>query len=398
MRFRLALIAFALTLPLHTALGVDQEHRAEARAMVNKSLAWLRARQDGATGAWGLNPAPNAPQFPAITALALNALLLDPRTDHRDRAVSSAVSYLLSHRQPDGGIYDRVLPSYNTAISVSALARVRTPEAASAVLAAQDFLRSLQWSEDSIGDASKDTGKVSRDHPFYGGVGYGGSGRPDNSNLAMFIQAMHDSGVSTEDPAYQRALVFLARTQMLGSVNDMPYAKGSHQGGFIYSTTPDKKPESLGVGESKAGTIEETLDDGTRVSRLRAYGSMTYAGFKSYIYADLPRDDPRVTAAHDWLRRNFTVTENPGVGTDGLYYYYLTMARALDAWGEPVIHTLNPDNSPAESIDWANALIDRLKTLQNDDGSFRSVDDRWMEDNPVLITAYATISLHHAIN
>ena len=47
--------------------------------------------------------------------------------------------------------------------------------------------------------------------------------------------------------------------------------------------------------------------EGGRVSRLRAYGSMTYAGFKSYVYADLPRDDPRVELALGWLRTVTTV-------------------------------------------------------------------------------------------
>jgi hypothetical protein len=37
-----------------------------------------------------------------------------------------------------------------------------------------------------------------------------------------------------------------------------------------------------------------------------------------------------------------------------------------------------------------------LITLQQDDGSFRSVDDRWMEDNLVLITAYALNALSDA--
>ncbi|RMD62558.1 MAG: hypothetical protein D6824_06590, partial [Planctomycetota bacterium] len=232
-------------------------------------------------------------------------------------------------------------------------------------------------------------------HPFYGGVGYGSHGRPDNSNLNMMLQALHDSGLSSEDPAFTRALVFLQRTQMHHLVNDMPYAAGSTQGGFIYSTGPER--DQPGVGESKAGTIVETLDDGTKVSRLRAYGSMTYAGFKSYIYANLSRDDLRVQLAWDWIRRNYTVTENPGVGMQGYYYYLLTFARALDAWGLPTVETLDERGQPLETRDWANDLIDQLATLQNDDGSFRSVASRWMEDNPVLITAYALLALQHAI-
>jgi squalene-hopene/tetraprenyl-beta-curcumene cyclase len=179
---------------------------------------------------------------------------------------------------------------------------------------------------------------------------------------------------------------------MHGDLNDMPYADGSRQGGFIYATSPNK--DNVGGGQSFAGEIEESLDDGTRVSRLRAYGSMTYAGFKSLIYAKLRGDDPRVRAAQEWISRNYTLAENPGLGTDGMYYYYLAFARALDAFGQEQV----PIAEGQETVmrDWANDLIDALAKLQNENGSFRSVDDRWMENDPVLITAYAVIALQHA--
>ena len=60
--------------------------------------------------------------------------------------------------------------------------------------------------------------------------------------------------------------------------------------------------------------------DGKQVPR--SYGSMSYAGLLSYIHADLKKDDPRVTAVYEWLSRNFTLDENPGLGASGLYYYY----------------------------------------------------------------------------
>ncbi len=393
----IALIAAAVCFLSPAAWAIDEEHLVMGREMAAKAEAWLRLEQDVATGGWSVNPTPDAPQLPAITGLVLSGLLMSSSVDATDPAVRRGVDFVLKYRQPDGGIYDRILPSYNTAICLSALAKARTPEASAALIPGREFLKSLQWSEDARTDRTSETGQVQRTHPFYGGVGYGNSGRPDNSNLAMFLQAMHDTGLNPEDPAYARALVFLERTQMLDTVNDMPYADGSKQGGFIYATTPDNKPESLGIGESKAGTIEETLSDGTKASRLRAYGSMTYAGFKGYIYADLKREDPRVKAAYDWVRRNYTLKENPGVGSDGQYYYYVTFSRALKAWGTTTITTLSGDGKPAETRDWANDLIDQLATMQNEDGSFKSVDDRWMENNPVLITAYALIALREAV-
>ena len=58
---------------------------------------------------------------------------------------------------------------------------------------------------------------------------------------------------------------------------------------------------------------------------------MSYAGFKSLVYAGLTKDDPRVKAVLDWVGKNYTVKENPGVGDAGLFYYYHSFASALAA-------------------------------------------------------------------
>jgi squalene-hopene/tetraprenyl-beta-curcumene cyclase len=381
-----------------TALAIDPAHAARAEEMSAKAIAWLRAQQDERTGGWAIPP--EGPVFPAMTGLVLNGMLMEPGIDATDPDVARGLAFILSYAQEDGGIYDQVLANYNTSICLSALARAKTREADRVIPAAQAFLRGLQYGEsaDVTTPAGAETKVVTRDHPFYGGVGYGTHGRPDNSNLNLMLQGLHDSGVEGEDVAFQRALVFLARTQMLDSVNDMPYADMSNQGGFVYATSPDAESVDRLVGQSQAGMIDETLDNGQRVSRLRAYGSMTYAGFKSYLYADLDRDDPRVVAAYQWLKHNYTLEENPGIGTDGMYYYFVTFARAMDAWNDPTIEVTIAGSGDArtETRDWANDLIDRLATLQNDDGSFRSVDDRWMENNPVLITSYALLALQHA--
>lgn len=400
MMTRLA-ITIVLTLAA-AAHAIDEQHRQKAAEMSAKAIAYLRTQQHPERGGWAVNPEGN--QYPAITGLVLIGMLMEPTIDGNDPAVAAGVRFIMSYQQPDGGFYDRILPNYNTAVCVSALSKLKTPESDAAVKQAVLFLRGLQYSEEASGELAQEVMRVGPDHAFYGGVGYGRHGRPDNSNLNMFLQAMHDAGVPSSDPAFQRALVFLSRTQMLDGVNDMPYADGSRQGGFIYSTSESK--DLVGNGQSFAGTIEETLDDGTQVSRLRAYASMTYAGFKSMIYADLPRDDVRVRAAWDWIRANYTLEENPGLATDGLYYYFTTFARALDAWSGPgdsdfidVTGGTGPQTGRGETTrrDWANDLIDRLAALQNEDGSFKTVDDRWMENNPVLTTAYGLIALGHAV-
>lgn len=381
-----------------TALAIDPEHVARAEEMSSKAIAWLRTQQDQEKGGWSIPP--EGPVFPAMTGLVLNGMLMEPGINAADPDVARGLAFILSYAQEDGGIYDDVLANYNTAICLSALARAKTEAAERVIPGAQAFLRGLQYGEsaDVTTPAGTETKVVTKDHPFYGGVGYGSHGRPDNSNLNLMLQALHDSGVPGDDIAFQRALVFLARTQMLDSVNDMPYADMSNQGGFVYATSPNAESVDRLVGQSQAGMIDEALDNGRQISRLRAYGSMTYAGFKSYLYADLTRDDPRVVAAYEWLKQNYTLEENPGIGTDGMYYYFVTFARAMDAWNESTIEVTIRGSGDArtETRDWANDLIDRLATLQNDDGSFRSVDDRWMENNQVLITSYALLALQHA--
>lgn len=388
---------------IERAPTLSPDRALKATAAIAKAEQFLRSRQDKATGGWSVpTPGPDAtkplqPHLPAITALVLKGMLMDPKADPvNDEVLSKGVRYMLGFRQPDGGIYDKLLPNYNTALVLSALSRVKTPEAQAAIRPAQDFLRKVQYSENSDpGAGGNEAPKpIDKDHPFYGGVGYGKHGRPDNSNLNIFIQAMEDSDISPQDESVQRALTFLKRTQMDDRINDMPYAKGSRQGGFVYATVENAQSVDGRAGQSMAGTIEETLSDGTKASRLRCYGSMTYAGFKTYLYAELPRSDARVVAAYDWIRRNYSVDENPGIGTNGVYYYYVLFARALSSWGEPVVKTLDENNTPTGAERrWGDDLVDRLVSLQNEDGSFKSLDKRWMEDNAELITAYALVAL-----
>lgn len=374
------------------ARAIDEARYAKAQEMIEKSIDYLRAQQDADTGGWSIPEGEGRPHLPAITGLVVSGMLMDPGISADDPSVARGVDYLLSFLQPDGGIYDGILASYNTSIAVSALSKVRTPDAESAVRGGVRFIRGLQWGPDAL--SRDDVQKVDEDHPFYGGIGYGRNGRPDNSNLTFMMRALEDAGVSASDPAVERAVKFLERTQMLDEVNDQAYADGSSQGGFVYAT--GATGEQAGEGESKAGEIWESMDDGTRVSRLRAYGSITYAAFKSYLYADLDRDDVRVTAAMDWIRSNYTLEENPGMGEEGLYYYYAMFSRALDAFGATEIAVREGESE--REVDWANDLVDRLAELQEADGSFRPVNDRWMENNRVLITAYCLLALQHAVD
>lgn len=369
------------------AQAISAEHKRRGEVIAQRAMEYLTTRQNMQT--MGFDDDPAAQVLPALTGLVITGFMLDPGVDERHPLVVTGTRYILNHVQPDGGIYKDILPTYNTAICLSALAQVRTPKALEALLNAQKFIKTLQYGDFNPSNPN-DPGfdePIDINHPYYGGVGYGNHGRPDLSNLSFFIQALHDSGVSTNDPAYQRALVFLSRVQMSDEVNEMAYADGSDQGGFIYATVENIESVDGLAGQSMAGTTTETAEDGSEMVRLRAYGSMTYAGFKSLLYANLDRDDPRIVDAWKWIQNNYTLEENPGMGNQGYYYYLCTMSRALDAMG---IEEINGRN-------WREDMIDKIYELQFVSGAFRTLDARWMENNDVLIAAYALIAVQHAL-
>ena len=311
----------------------------------------------------------------ASPRLVLKALIQEPAVGPKHAAVKRGVEFVLKSQRDDGGLYsaEGLLKNYETSVALSMLAVLQDPAYDKPIAALQKFLKDNQWDEGE--------GK-SLDDPFYGGAGYGQGKRPDLSNTQMMLEALRDSGLPKDDPTYKKALIFIQRCQMRGETNDQPFAKGSTQGGFIY--TP------VNGGESKAGNIE--IDARTE---LRCYGSMTYAGFKSMLYAGLTKDDPRVHAALDWICSHWTLEHNPNLpeatSREGLFYYYHVFGRALNAFGESVIR----DQTGREHA-WRQELTEQLAKSQKPDGSWVNDADRWMEGQPALTTAYSLLALQAA--
>ena len=118
---------------------------------------------------------------------------------------------------------------------------------------------------------------------------------------------------------------------------------------------------------------------------------MTYAGLKSMIYAGLSKDDPRVESALGFIRKNYSVDENPGMGQQGLYYYYHTFAKALNLLKVETI-----TDSAGKSHDWRAELVTALSKRQKADGSWTNPADRFLEGDANLVTAYGLLALSHA--
>lgn len=305
----------------------------------------------------------------AVTALSVRAILEHHPQAVNSPAVQKSLQYIESMIRGDGGIYAKgsLYRNYETSVAVGALVQANDGRYDSPLHRAELFLRDLQWDEGE-GIESSDAA--------YGGQGYGTHKRPDLSNTSFFIDALRDLGKGSEDEAIQKALQFTLRTQNLaGHGNDTPHATKIGDGGFYYTPAAG--------GQTKAEVTEN--------GGLRSYGSMTYAGLKSMIYAGLTSDDPRVAAAMTFIRKNYSLTENPGMGQAGLYYYYHTFAKALDASGAEVL-----DDALGTPHAWREELTDKLTELQQTDGSWVNQDnDRWMEGDRQLVTAYALLALAH---
>ncbi len=307
---------------------------------------------------------------PAVTALALNALVKSG-TPADAPAVQKGIDYLLTFAQPDGGIHapDSPVSNYETALAMLALAACnKDGRYDRQIKAAEAYVKGLQW-DDGEGKGRAD--------PAFGGAGYGKKGRPDLSNTQFMIEALRSIGTSENDPAIQKALVFVSRTQnLVGPENTTPFAAKNPDGGFYYTPAAG--------GESQAGTTPE--------GGLRSYGSMTYAGLKSMIFAGLTKDDYRVKAALQWLGKHYTFKENPGMGQAGLFYYFHTAAKSLDVIGE---ETFTDAEGKAHS--WRAELSDEILGRQQPDGSWLNANGRWMEDNPSLVTSYALLALAYCL-
>lgn len=379
MKRSLAIIGCALSLLLVRFSGAQESKSdalAKAQAMIDRGLNYLKTQQKE-DGGWQ-----NPKEPPGITALVLRAFVSDKRYTLKDDFVKKGYDHLLSYQKPDGGIYQDMLANYNTAIAASALAAADDPSLNDRLQKAVAWMKKTQWIEGATGPKGETV--KDRSNSWYGGFGYNRHSRPDLSNSHFAIEALHDAGLKPGDAAYEKAIVFLARCQNFSETNDQPWS--GNDGGFIYSPADGGDSEA----ESYVGP------DGKKM--WRSYGSMTYAGLKSMIYAGVTKSDPRVKAAVDWVKKHWTWDENPGMRDNdptqaqhGLYYYFQVAAKALDAYDEP---TITDDKGNAH--DWRIELIDKLGSLQRPDGSWAG-EKRWMEDNPVLVTSYAVLALEQVV-
>ena len=288
------------TLFINSQLGYEYASAADAAqetvqvsSLVEKAVEYLASAQadngsfseDAGTG---------------ITSLVATALLRNGYSPE-DSLVAKSLDFLLQYIQPDGGIYQpgSTHRNYETCLAVVAFHEANVDGKYDDLIAkAEAFIKNEQWDQGEGIEPFQES---------YGGSGYGSHSRPDLSNTSFLIDTLHTLGRGDDDPAIQRALIFVSRCQNLKTEhNDTKYADLNPDGGFYYTIAAG--------GSSQAGSEED--------GGLRSYGSMTYAGLKSMIFAGVKADDPRVQAAYEWAQKNYTLGENPGMGNSGLYLLF----------------------------------------------------------------------------
>jgi len=308
------------------------------------------------------------PQMPALTALPLWALASVHSTNSNaqttqkiKQSMTKAASFVMATQRPDGGFYvpkpgrgGSGLGNYNTSVCLSALYDSGlAPKAA--LLKARSYIASSQL----VGD---DT--------MAGGFGYDKISRrryADLSNTSYAMSAMAKTASLEElrtdgkraDIDWDRALAF---------VENLMNKEGPEKGGAAYN---ERTPQA-GTSTNAQGRVH-----------LRAYGSMTYAAVLSMCAARLDKGDPRVRQSLEYLTKFWSVDENPGMGNQGLYYFYDIMARALSAAGVDKVG----------DHDWKRELAAKVVSLQKPDGSWANDNNRFWESDPVLCTSFALLVL-----
>jgi squalene-hopene/tetraprenyl-beta-curcumene cyclase len=353
--------------------------RNEGQDAVRKGIQWMQAQQKPA-GFW------SSPEWPALTAFAVWAQVLSD--EHRNsESVEKAIAYLRSNVQPNGGIY--VEPklefkgggksNYNTAISMVALHLTDREDLRPIVLRARNFVAASQHLGGDV---------------YHGGFGYDADTKrayADLSNTYVALEALALTE-NAEDFRKEGQKATIDKKAAADFVSKVQNLKESNPGEKVSDHPDDRGGFAYNPDSSFAG--ERQLEDGRVV--LRSFGSMTYAGLLSLIYADVDRNDPRVRSAFDWAVKHWTLDENPGMGQQGLFYFYNVLSKSLAAYGE---NDLRREDGTA--VNWREEFVKKLVGLQkideNGNGYWQNSENRFWENDPVLVTGYTLIALQMAL-
>jgi squalene-hopene/tetraprenyl-beta-curcumene cyclase len=288
----------------------------------------------------------------------------------------------------DAGAELLTFPVYTSAGAIEVLGGEQEPGTERARAAWLAYLRARQLDE-RLGWRPTDA--------HFGGWGYAVEmprkprpgetvGTPVESNLsatAFALDALAAARVPLQDPAYEKALVFVKRCQNFAEDPTEADARFD-DGGFFFRPGDAAKNKAGVAGKDRQG--EE---------RFSSYGGMTADGLRALLRCGLPADHPRVAAARRWLERNFAAHANPGrfapdreIIRDATYYYYCrSVALSFTQLGTGEI------DGKTGKVNWAEALAEELLRRQRPDGSWVNRFTDTKEDDPLVSTPSAAAAL-----
>jgi len=313
--------------------------------LIDNGLAWLASVQQH-DGSWEGSP--------GTTSLCLLAFLNNNITEGND-TVDDALVYLLGKIDKNWDANNTPIgedATYSVSMAILALKATMNGDYQDEIDSLGEWLVATQWDEDNI------WGAMNNSDPNYGGWRYGDASYDSDLSVTQWALMGLDAwgNLSKDDPVWTNALSFVEACQ-------------TPSGGFVYM--PHEGPKM-------------------RNGHDGSYGSMSAAGLWSLMLCGLNVSDARVVAAVDWLKQNYTWKENAYWGDQWVYYYYLTLAKALTMVGMETIEVVNGTFASDGVHVWLDDMVENLTAKKKLNESY------WEGSNdggPELTTAYSLLSL-----
>ena len=257
------------------AAGLSPATRQQLTQGLDRAAEYLR-QQQGADGIWE--------KHPGITAMAATALLRQPGTkpEAQMAVAGKSLDALAKLAKPDGGIYEKMIPHYITAVSVMSFVAGGRPQDKPLIEKGRRYLAEHLLDE---GEGIPPSDK------FYGGMGYGGT-----SNGGIRRHVSLESGLRRDERGRPPASI----------------RRGRRRSSSSSALRTTARPTTRSGATDDGGFVYTRLQPGARPRQ--SYGSATYAGIRSYTWANLKKTDPRTQSALSGSATTTHPRQNPGLG------------------------------------------------------------------------------------
>jgi squalene-hopene/tetraprenyl-beta-curcumene cyclase len=269
--------------------------------------------------------------------------------------------------------------AHNTAIAMVGLHLSGVEKARPYVLRARRFVASAQHLGGDV---------------YHGGFGYDAATQRAYADLSNTYVALEGMKLTegAEDLRSEGERVDFNKEAAAKFVSSIQNRSESNPAGWVSDHPEDKDGFAYRPDDSR-GLVRKIADG---KESFRSFGSMTYAGMLSLIYADVERDDPRISSAFGWAKRNWTVAENMPAGQEGYYYFINVLAKSMAAFGANTF--LKEDGREVNwRVELINELLKRQRIDETGNGYWVNDNNRYWEGDPVLTTSYALIALQIAL-